>query len=772
MDINNIPVKTVGDRLRNEELNAIVDQIKKNVVDIDRIEITGPASMGGVVPNTAFVPEMGNVGNPAIYFAGPGVYPGFGGITLTEPLNVISWDSVSAVVKGVPIEVPEPDLSGLVTKVEFEKVNAFSDSFIRGKNLIDKTGLVAGYIGTSGTFVASVNHISTDFISLEEAGLVTGDKITLYGKRAFSAAINVFHFFDANKVRISQVAGNAQGNQTATIPENTKYIVMLIDNATNVAADIPNSPFYNTVMLVKGEAVLPYEKYGYRIPKSSVDGVDQEFTAVATSIQAVDAKVQLNSDSIGLLMQDYEEFSRFDGVTSEIPLSTTFVLNNAGDYVEFEFRMGNQSTNLHGLGMFGSRSVGTRDIFGTSGNKAMWLRQHTTNSAYVQFQLDTIADFTEFTKVKLQVSGDGLFWDLYIDDSLAQSKAKTDSLYISNIGYAYDRRAVFDLKFVNIYTAENQLQIPKPAAYPTAIGIELKYEKKKSELNAVMSPVYVSYDPTGYNGRERIVFYVRRGTSNNYIGHHVLHEYDMSDEIYSDQFRIVKADEYLFDGVSAMVKISEKTIEVGESECVYRHIAGKVDFTGGVHGDETFDSFKLYVDGIDKTLSEKFDLLPCSVAWYEQESKMHETMNSDETPITGHPVEVLHYKKTVFKDSYYETVNRLIPQKIMNIFWYLGICCLGKVQATYAYDQEYEVIHMTGSGSEMFRKLGSTLIEFYNPETNLSAKIFTVNDSFPLSECRNFVADRPIDSKYYLRSPDFETVIDKTYQSIMKVTYS
>lgn len=105
MDINNIPVKTVGDRLRNEELNAIVDQVKKNAGDIDRIEITGPSSMGGVVPNTAFVPDMGSAGNPAIYFAGPGTYPGFGGITLTEPLSVISWNGTTAVVKGVPISI-------------------------------------------------------------------------------------------------------------------------------------------------------------------------------------------------------------------------------------------------------------------------------------------------------------------------------------------------------------------------------------------------------------------------------------------------------------------------------------------------------------------------------------------------------------------------------------------------------------------------------------------------------------------------------------------
>lgn len=68
--------------------------------------IKGPSGIGGVVPNEAFVPGMGSAENPAIYFAGPGTYPGFGGKVLTDEINIISWNSSTAVVKGVPIEVP------------------------------------------------------------------------------------------------------------------------------------------------------------------------------------------------------------------------------------------------------------------------------------------------------------------------------------------------------------------------------------------------------------------------------------------------------------------------------------------------------------------------------------------------------------------------------------------------------------------------------------------------------------------------------------------
>lgn len=115
MDINDIKPMEVGDRLRHEMLNAIVDQVKKNAGDIDRIEITGPSSMGGIVPNTAFVPDMGSPESPSIWFAAGGtpeapvILPGFGGISLTSPLNVISWNGSTAVVKGVPIEVPQAE---------------------------------------------------------------------------------------------------------------------------------------------------------------------------------------------------------------------------------------------------------------------------------------------------------------------------------------------------------------------------------------------------------------------------------------------------------------------------------------------------------------------------------------------------------------------------------------------------------------------------------------------------------------------------------------
>lgn len=101
MDINNIPVKQVGDRLRNEEFNAVVDSTKKNAKDIEGVS---GSFQGDVIPSFNFTNAPKGIYAPME----SGTYNGIVVVDLeTRPLTELVWNGATLQKKGdVEIVVP------------------------------------------------------------------------------------------------------------------------------------------------------------------------------------------------------------------------------------------------------------------------------------------------------------------------------------------------------------------------------------------------------------------------------------------------------------------------------------------------------------------------------------------------------------------------------------------------------------------------------------------------------------------------------------------
>lgn len=694
---------------------------------------------------------------------------------ITDPTNAGLYSFQSTETGGTRFERPFIQTTGTVTEGAVEvPTSAAVFNFAmsqeeyteEGKNLLDKEQIIMGFYNAGGAYNPNVNRITTARIP------VTVGETYTYSCPAgvINTSTNRFHYWDADDDWVSEVLSNGLNNQTITVPSGVTSVTVQMANVTDIGLTPTDNAFADSAMLEVGAVANAYETYGRKIKKDTISGL----LGIEATLDEAVIDIEEDRETLNVLLEEYDVYSHFNGVDARVPLGLTLTLAADGDYLEFEARTGTGWTSFNDtLGMFGIN--GSPNTFGIYDANTYYLRTVSGSDFIVFGGLPNLIG--EFRKIKLAVSGGATSWDLYVDDVLVTSNPKTNNFLITEVGRCYsgaNNYALFDLKYANISVSGNVTAMPDPSVYPNQENVIKEYQKKANAA-AELSPVYVSCNPTGYNTRELITFYVRRGNSSRYIGHFVRHDYDMDDLVYSDQFRIAYAHEYSYAG-GVMTLVASNTLQGGESECVYQQIqtpSPKADFTGGVHGDEVYESFGLYLDGVKKDIDVAFDLIPCKSAHYTQKSTMHEAPNVGPTPVVGHPEQAIHYKKTVFGDSGYTTYNVLEWIVSIEIFWYHGISCIGKMQATEAYDEEFQVEAMTASNVFKFEKVNQRLIEYYNTTTSNAASVTATIDSATFADnlCEVFVDDRNVDSKYYRMTTQEDTVIGQKDSSVMKVTY-
>lgn len=307
------------------------------------------------------------------------------------------------------------------------------------------------------------------------------------------------------------------------------------------------------------------------------------------------------------------------------------------------------------------------------------------------------------------------------------------------------------------------------AAVSGTISKEMYYE-----LN---SDGFSNSDASPVTSTQLLIVYVK--VKDYYVGIHIAHEYNMSEIVYKDYWRIVRAHKYTYNG-TAMTKVADDIIVLGESECVYQaqnRTYDKVDFTGGVHGDETVNKIKLIVDGKSVSLAGDIPLAPCTSIFYAIESSMHETaddISGTPTVVSGHPVECTHIKITEFKPGQYETFNRLVWQKDAPNFWYHGICCAGKNSAVSGFDEDFNETAFTGAATTKYYTDGNRRLSYYNSTNQMGIVVesFLTRKESDNDTCKLFTWDRSDDSKYYRKTPDnASTSVGEIYESKMVVKF-
>src|SRR5690606_5452967 len=144
-------------------------------------------------------------------------------------------------------------------------------------------------------------------------------------------------------------------------------------------------------------------------------------------------------------------------------------------------------------------------------------------------------------------------------------------------------------------------------------------------------------------------------------------------------------------------------------------------------------------------------LKPCNEFFYVQKSTMHYTPLTSE-PYGNHEDICTHYKKTIFNEKGYVTENELVgllEEGLSILHWYLGICCVGKIQSQYVMNEYFDTMEMTGTdASALLAVPGSRNYTGWNLDQDKSVYITSkiTNDDILDKNAYVFVWDRPNDS--------------------------
>lgn len=196
-----------------------------------------------------------------------------------------------------------------------------------------------------------------------------------------------------------------------------------------------------------------------------------------------------------------------------------------------------------------------------------------------------------------------------------------------------------------------------------------------------------------------------------------------------------------------------------ENEFAFKQ-TGKGDFTGGWHGDERIDidnsCYAIFIaDGVpirESAFNSDFEL-KCSSFCFRQMSTLHETVGSDNIPISGHPIIAKHLKDEFIEGGRIVIRNKLLFTSDINVETYFtGLFCLGKNVATSVCIEDNGVVIMSKSNTNILATDGrSRTIRAWNDSTNLGALLTS-----RFIRCRGgdepdrmTVWDRTSDSKYY-----------------------
>ncbi len=289
---------------------------------------------------------------------------------------------------------------------------------------------------------------------------------------------------------------------------------------------------------------------------------------------------------------------------------------------------------------------------------------------------------------------------------------------------------------------------------------------------------YVTFDPTGFKSHPLITVFLKYSKKSYYIGFSIGNQIDSSDSVYSNQYRILNASEYYFNG-GKMLASGNTVLENGENECVYR-ASNRADFTGGYHGDEKISSIFFYIDNQVISFKNKLTLIPCEEFSYIQISTMHESprlISNIVTPNRNHPIEAFHSKLTIFKNGGYETYNTLEWKKEIDIqLWYHGIASIGKICGTKILDKKDSVLYSCIGSNKFYRnyKVGEKEVFYKNDSAGISAWVeSTLIAPYNLdTTCQLMVWDTPVYSKYYrIFRPNKITNIGEIWKSRMTVKF-
>lgn len=751
--------------------------------------VNSQARMAYFTDSNTFISAVAGstAGNFPIKFQTP-ANCGYVGITVAfntnfEALNEYRKSFILAELESSSEDVPAYELGGYyydlsdinirLSSVESDIyiLNLNNEAFEMSPNLIDNSDFVGGaFIGGAGLKIthdtASINWISC--VAKVEAGLpyyLQGIQLGLIDP---GFAVAVVLFGDDSDNFVGQILGTDFANPFIPPTGATKAFIR-IANTLNIGNSPHDNEYVGVVQLEQNTVGTPYQPYGGRVKVSAIPNLP--VSKITDFNAGVDANptVIFNKEAVDFLLEDYDKVYKFDG-TSYAALAADRVLNNPGDYLEIKFKAADDiALYQEGLQLVGKDPVSATNVLGVYSSNAIWMRE-SVGGTYKSWTLPEVAVGVPVT-IKLEVSSDGM-WELFFNGNSVGKVAKTGSFIVRNFGNAYaNSNATYkffkgSIYYTNISVSGSVTQIEDFTALSTSVNISIELIKKDSnnDLQLGYPSMFYEFSPTMYNGKEGFHIYSKLYGSNNlYVRHTLYRNYDMSELIYWDYYKLNACSVYSYNGYS--MAATGVNVYIGSENEFTLLQRGKADHTGGYHGDEIYRIARFKANGVGiNDLTGIIELTPCDVFEYQIVSDLHETANSATSgvPIAGHPIIAEHIKTVVIKPDKTTITNVVSFKKSIDVVRaYTGLVCLAKPFAQRGYTEngifaEFDILDNSNALVDPNAKrvyyegyygggiISSDVLNVYKPSIGNEAQLTIYKNNRDL-----WVTDRANDSKYY-----------------------
>ena len=208
--------------------------------------------------------------------------------------------------------------------------------------------------------------------------------------------------------------------------------------------------------------------------------------------------------------------------------------------------------------------------------------------------------------------------------------------------------------------AKKQNKIHETQSHTQQKQTDVEINVHQSSLNKKFKKCYVTFDPDGCEGNHLFKVFIQNNTNSNYYwGFNIAREQNLSDKVYSDQYRIINCKEFIYNG-KKMLPTGSTLLDSGESEFTYKRI-GASNPTGGFHGREKFTEISFFTDGnLLNDITTEFEMRGCETFTYIQKSIIYRDDYS-------HTEDAAHLKITKFSDSGYLTKNTITAKVVIPI---------------------------------------------------------------------------------------------------------
>lgn len=261
-------------------------------------------------------------------------------------------------------------------------------------------------------------------------------------------------------------------------------------------------------------------------------------------------------------------------------------------------------------------------------------------------------------------------------------------------------------------------------------------------LTGEFKKCYVTFDPVGHKGNHLFKVYTQSSTKPEYYwGFSIVREKDLSDDVYSDQYRIIYCKEFTFNG-REMLSTGSTLLHYGESEFTYKRL-GASEPTGGFHGREKFTEISFLIDdNLINDSTTEFKMRGCKSFTFMQKSIMYREDNA-------HTEDATHLKTTKISDGGYFTKNTITAKDMIPMNTCFGSIASVSIDVAKqgSVDNQENTVRFNQNGKRKLEGYNDVLF-VWNDTKKLSANIeskFSIYNKY----ATQYISDTKDYKKYY-----------------------